>query len=56
MILSKEKQEELRKVVAPVVKWLNDNTHPHTHIIIDGSSAELSEGVAAFQIPEFIKD
>ena len=28
------------------MKWLSDNFHPHVNVIVDSTSAELSEGVA----------
>jgi hypothetical protein len=45
MNISKEKKESFEAVVEPVIKWLNDHAHPHTHIVINTSVAELSEGV-----------
>ncbi|MCP5003710.1 MAG: hypothetical protein GY941_07115 [Planctomycetes bacterium] len=46
---------EFEKVVKPVIKWLNENGHPHTKIIIDLTTAEMVEGVEAFETEEFIK-
>ena len=56
MILSPEKNKEFEAVTKPVIKWLNDNCHPHTHITIDTMRAELAEGVCAFDTEEYIKD
>lgn len=56
MITSKEQKEELEEIVDPVIKWLNDNCHPHTHLVIDSTRAELSEGVCAIQNEKHIKD
>lgn len=56
MILTEEKRKEFEEVVKPVMKWLNENCHPHVHIIISTTNAELSEGVSAIHTMEFVKD
>jgi len=56
MILTPEQREEYYKVVKPVMEWLNNNCYPHVHVIIDCTSAELSEGIAAYNSMEFVKD
>ena len=48
-------QDGFNCVVAPVIKWLNDKSHPHAHIIIDSTKAELSEGICAVTTEEYIK-
>ncbi|EFA5318582.1 hypothetical protein EYX56_04920 [Escherichia coli] len=42
--------------VEAVMKYLADNHHPHTKIIIDSDSAELVEGIATHRTDKFIKD
>lgn len=56
MILTKEKIAELEQVSKPLVKWLNDNCHPHTEVRVGHDCAELVEGVCRVVIPEYIKD
>lgn len=56
MILSKEKIKEFEDAARPLVKFLNDNCHPHVHAIVDCGSAELSEGVCRAVIEDYIKD
>ena len=56
MIATKEQIAEFEKVTRPVIKWLNDNCHPHVMAIIDPSSAELHEGVCRIQTEDYIKD
>lgn len=36
---------EFRKVCEPVVKWLQDNWHPHCSVIITHSNAKMVEDV-----------
>ena len=40
-----ERRKSFEVAVEPVIKWLCDNTHPHTKIIVDCTSAELVEGL-----------
>lgn len=54
--LSKEKMEEFEKLTRPVIKFLNDNFHPHVEVIISPSSAEILEGVFYFPTKDYIKD
>lgn len=56
MILSDEKRKEFEEISRPVIKFLNDNCHPHVTVIIDNSSAELSEGVCAFGTEDYWLD
>lgn len=42
--------------VKPLMKWLCENTHPHTTAIVTGNLAELVEGVENVHTNEFIVD
>ena len=48
-------QKEFEILARQMMKFLCDNCHPHTHVVIDCNTAELSEGVIAFQTDEYIK-
>jgi len=54
--LSKEQRDEFEAITRVLVKWLNDNMHPHSHITVTTTTAELSEGVTAFQTYDYVKD
>jgi hypothetical protein len=56
MKLDDKQNKEFNDVVRPVMKWISDNCHPHTHIVIDSINAELSEGVAAIHTEEYLHD
>jgi hypothetical protein len=56
MRLNEKQFAELRAVAAPLVKWLNDNCHPHVVAIVDPMRVQLLEGIASQPIEEFIKD
>lgn len=49
-------KKEFIKVVNPLIKYLAENHHPHTTIIIDSTHAELVEGVMAHTTQEFLVD
>lgn len=54
--MDKETQEKFEQLSRQLIKWLNDNCHPHTKIIIDSTSAELVEGITAHYTEDFLKD
>ena len=56
MILSEQQRKEFEEVTRPLIKWLNDNCHPHTTIVADNTRAELLEGVCVFHTEEYWKD
>lgn len=54
--MDKAKQYEFETITKPVIKWLNDNGHPHMKAIVDQTSAELVEGLCSVYTEEFIND
>jgi hypothetical protein len=56
MIINKTQQEEFEKVCRPVIKWLNDNCHPHVTVTIDCTSYELLEGILSLPVEDYIKN
>jgi len=50
----KEKREEFEKLSRPLIKFLNENFHPHMTIIITPGSAEILEGVSSFSTDDYI--
>jgi len=50
------KQGEFEDLTKPLIEWLNNNSNPHAHILIDNRSAELSEGVCSVVTDEYLKD
>lgn len=55
----KEKEQEMKEfqeITKPVIKYLNDNFHPHVTVIITTNRAELVEGLKGFTTNEFVKD
>jgi len=50
------KYEEFTNLCKPLIKYLNDNYHPHAKIIIDTTGWELVEWLMSCRTNEFIKD
>jgi len=50
------KYKEFEALSKPLIKYLNDNHHPHATIIIDTTHAELVEGIMVTETDEYIKD
>ena len=49
--------KDLEESVKPLIKFLNDNYHPHVTAIVTPTSVEVMEGSASvYEINEFIKD
>lgn len=53
---SKKKTEELKKLANPLIKYLNDNYHPHSYILITPTSVEVIESILMSYTEEFIND
>lgn len=47
---------EFESLARLLIKWINDNGHPHQTIIIDATSAVLYSGEKSIHTEEFIKD
>jgi hypothetical protein len=52
----KKEAQTFEQAVKPLMKWLSENTHPHTTAIVTGNVAELVEGVEVVKTDEFIVD
>ena len=56
MEFTEEQKEEFERIVRPLIKFLNDNCHPHVVVVVDNCHAELSEGVCVFRTEEYWTD
>ena len=56
MILTEEQRITLGEASRPLIKWLNENCHPHVVAIVTPGYVELSEGVARISIEDYIPD
>ncbi|EMA8584865.1 hypothetical protein U5E50_005165 [Escherichia coli] len=51
---NQDKLEEFELVVEPVMKWLAENHHPHTKVVIESGRAELLVSTMATVTDKFI--
>ena len=56
MKLTQEQCKEMLEVSKPLMKWLNNNCHPHVKAIVENDRVELLEGVAMSKTDKFIKE
>lgn len=54
--MTKEKMLEFEETAKPMVKWLNENMHPHVQVIITPTGATLLETKTFIPVEEYIKD
>ena len=51
---TKDIMKDFEALAKPLVKWLNENFHPHVTVQIDCTRASLMEGMVGVPIEEFI--
>lgn len=56
MIITPAQQQSLKEASLPLIKWLNENCHPHVTVIVTPDSYELKEGVSFEKVRDFIQD
>jgi len=56
MPITKEQQQEMLEAAKPLMKWMNENCHPHCKMIVGQMHMELLEGVATNKTEEFMTD
>lgn len=56
MTITEQQRTELLDAAKPLMKWLNENAHPHCRVIVDQVSLELLQGIATGETFEFQKD
>jgi hypothetical protein len=53
---NQEKFAGFDEAVRPAMKWIAENCHPHTKIIIESNCAELVEGINVVKTDEYLVD
>lgn len=56
MNLNEEQQKTFEQSARPLIKWINENCHPMVTVVVDGSSAELSENICCIVTTDYVKD
>ena len=55
--MNQQKLDALRAAADPLLKYLNENYHPHVTVIVTPTSVELMEGIMAIpKILDHVKD
>lgn len=54
--MTKEQLAEFETVVRPLIKYMAENHHPHTKIIVESTGAELVEECMNFPTTEYLRD
>lgn len=55
-VTNEQKAKDMLEAAKPLIKWLNDNCHPHCSIVVTPDSVELYESQARQTTTEFILD
>lgn len=55
MTLTQEQQQQMLEAAKPLIKWLNENCHPHCAAHVDQNTIELTEGIATNRTDEFLR-
>ena len=56
MILTEKETKEFEEAARPLIKFLNDRSHPHVIAVVDCTSAGLHEGIVRIVTYDYIKD
>lgn len=56
MTITKEQQDQMLEAAKPLIKWMNENCHPHCTAHVDQNTIELTEGVATHRTDEYLRD
>lgn len=54
--MNEQRQASFEEAAKPLIKWLCDNAHPHTSIIVTPTSAEVLEGTNTVHTEEYLRD
>jgi hypothetical protein len=56
VILTEQQRHDFEMAARPLIKWLNENCHPHVVAIVDPGFAALNEGICGVPVTDYIKD
>lgn len=55
MTMTEQQRQEFEAVTRPVIEWMNANCHPHVTVVIEPTSAVLSEGIVAYTTNDYLR-
>jgi len=53
---TEEQIAEFEKVARPLMKWLNENGHPHMQVVITPTNAQVFSSEISFNTEEYLVD
>jgi len=56
MTITNEQRLEMLEAAKPLIKWMNENCHPHCSAAVCQTQVELTEGIAVASTLEYVKD
>ena len=56
MTITEEQHQAMLEAAKPLIKWMNENCHPHCTMHVGQYDIELTEGIAAAHTDMFLKD
>jgi hypothetical protein len=56
MTITTEQREQMLEAAKPLIKWMNENCHPHCSAYVDQNTIELMEGIASHHTDEYLRD
>ena len=54
--MTREQIESMIEAAEPLIKWLNEEGHPHMVCIVETTGCEVYEGLASHRTFKFAKD
>ena len=54
--ITEKQRKEMLEAAKPLIKWLNENCHPHCQAVVDQIGVLVMEGVAMNRTEEFLKE
>jgi hypothetical protein len=49
-----DQRVQFEEASRPLIKWMAENCHPHTAVLVDSVSAELFEGQLTFCTEQYV--
>ncbi len=51
-----QRHRDFESVVKPIIKYMAENYHPHTTLVINSTTAQVVEGVISTRTEEYLVD
>lgn len=54
--MNEAQRKTFEEACRPLMKWMNENCHPHHVVVIDHTNAQLHESQISFNTNEYLRD